>query len=759
MPAVAQSSPSDSEALAEIIVTAQKREQSAQDVPIAITVLGSEEILNAGVTSTDELRTAVPALNFTKGSGGFGLPRIRGLGATGQGNGIENPVAVYVDGVYYAASSGVLMSLFDIEQVAVLKGPQGTLFGRNATGGLIDIKTLNPSLVDSRFKAEVGYGNFETMTANGFFSAPLTANLGVSLSGQWEERGEGFGRNIYTGNHVQDASTYAGRAKVLFEPGDSTRLLLSADINGTDDTSPAFVNFGLNTLGEDVPAVIAAAGGDPEYDILADVDPDLKSRQWGASLTVEQGIGGLTLRSISAYRKTNLDVFFDPDGTTNPTLRILNVNEDETFTQELDLLSSSDGRFTWVIGGFYMWNVAGQYPGRTTGTTNPSGSFGTGYSDEFNSVSLNSWSGFAEGTYGITDATNLTAGLRYTDDARTLEARRVVFNGATGATTTTDYPNQRRDFSEPSWRLTLDHRFTPDLMAYASYNRGFRAGTFVPQAQPVSVLEPELVDAYEIGIKSDLLDRRLRVNLAGYYYDQSSVQVQQVIAGVQNVYSARGGAEIYGVDGDFAFQATDHLRFFGGFSWNEAHYNDFTDAIISIPFPVPATTPPFSTTQYSYVDPVTGNTIVNTACLGTFVPPNITTQAGRDAFYRGRPGGNCLLRGDASGNRLQNSPQFAASLGGSLDMPTQVGTFSLAANVYYNDGYVGTADERVTQDSFLNLNASLGWRSSDDRFYATLWGANLTDDYYRTQLSASNSGDNGPAGAPLTFGLKVGVDF
>lgn len=747
---------------AEIIVTAQKRAENVQDVPIAITALSTADIAASGITGTEDLRFAVPALNVTRGAGGFGLPRIRGVGATGQGNGVENPVALYIDNVYYSASSGVLQSLFDTEQVAVIKGPQGTLFGRNATGGLIQISTLNPSLTEAKGKAEVGYANYDTVRAAGFVSVPLSSKIAISVSGQYEKRADGFGTNVFTGNDVQDARTHAMRAKLLFEPSDATRIVLSGDFNGTDDSNPAFVAFDRNTQGLSVPEEIRRRGGDPRYDILADVDPFLKARQVGGSLTISHDFSGISIKSITAYRKTNLQVIFDPDGTTIPTLRINNDNEDKNFTQEINLISESDGPFKWVIGGFYMKNDAGQLPGRTTGISQFNDN---GFNDEFNQVKLNSWSGFAEGTYTLGESTNITAGIRYTADERTLDATRVAFNGNTNTTTTIVNPTETRNFNRLSYKLSIDHRFSEELLAYASYNRGFRAGTFVPQANPIGILEPEIIDAFEVGLKSDLFDRKLRFNLAGYYYDQSTIQVQQVIAGVQNVFSARGGAEIYGVDADFSLNVSDNFRLFGGVAWNHARYRNFTDAFIAIPFPLAtslgaAGAAAFSTTNFSYIDSLTGQTLRNTTCQGTFVPPGPgATQAGRDNFYRTRLGGNCLLRGDASGNRLQNTPDWNLSLGGNLDVPTSIGKFSIAGNVGYNGGYVGTPDEGVEQPAFTVVNSSVTWRSNNERVSARLWANNLTDAYFRTQIGQSNSGQNGTSGTPRTYGVTLGFQY
>lgn len=727
--------------VSDIIVTAQKRTENAQNVAVAITALSSEDIAASGVTSTEDLRAAVPSLNVTTAVGGFGLPRIRGIGATGQGAGIENPVAVYVDGVYYGSAIGALQSLFDVEQVAVLKGPQGTLFGRNATGGLIQITTRKPTH-DYTASARFGYGNYDTVNAAAYVSGGITNTVAFSLSGQYENRDKGFGKNLFTGNDVRTDRNYSVRGKLLWEPADGTAVTLSGDLFGRNSVDPAFSTFGRNSLGQNVPQLIASLGGDSQRDIYADFDPVLRARQKGVGLTIDQELGGINLRSITAYRRTKLRTFFDPDGTVQPRLRIDNNNYDKQFTQEIDLISDNDGPFNWVVGGFYMKSSAGQEPGRTTGLTTFGGN---GYSDDYTDISLESFAGFADGTYELGENTKITAGVRYTYDKRGIDGRRITFNGATGVTTTTEFADEERTFKKVSWRLSVDHRLSREMMVYASYNRGFRSGTFVPQiATPFSVLEPEVVDAYEIGTKTDLFDRKLRLNVAGYYYDQSAVQVIQVIAGVQNVYNARKGAKIYGIDADLTLQVTDNLRLFGGANWTHARYNEFTDAIISIPYPVAAG---FTPTSYTYVDSKTGATVANTTCLGTFGAP--TAQLG----------GNCLIRGDASGNKLQNTPDVTFSIGGSLDVPTSIGKFTLAGNYYYNDGFVGTVDERVKQASYNTVDMSLTWKDLSDAFYVRLWGKNLTDAFYRTQIGASNSGDNGTPGTPRTYGLTLGFDF
>lgn len=712
--------------LEEIVVTAQKRAENVQEVPIAISVIGTDVLGDAGTSGTVELKNLVPALNITTGVGGFGLPRIRGIGASGQGPGIENPVAVVVDGVYHGAAFGVLQSLFDTAQVAVLKGPQGTLFGRNATGGVIQVTTYEPGF-DQHGKAILEYGNYDTKRGAAFVTGGITDTLAISLSGQYEKRDKGFGTNVVTGNDVQDGDTWAGRLKLKWLATEDTTVLLSGDFMGRDASEPAFRNFGLNTLGQNIPQLIINAGGDPANDIYSDMDPLLTARQKGGSATINHDFGGVELKSITAYRDTKLRTLFDPDGTALARLRIDNHNFDEQFTQELDLLSTDDGPLTWVLGGFYMWNSAGQEPGRTTGLLTFGGN---GYSDVMTDVRLNSISGFAQTSYAISDDTKITGGLRYTHDERTFEAYSVEYNGNTRTTTRGALQSDSRTFSKVTWRLALDHQFTPDVMGYVSYNRGFRSGTFVPQANPIIVLEPEVVDAYEVGLKTDLFDGIARLNVAAYFYDQTNVQVQQVISGTNSIYNA-DGAETYGVDADLTVQVTDNFRVFGGLGYTHARYTDFTNAIISVPYPLAS----------SFVIP-TGQT-----CRGTFGNP------------RTQLGGNCLIIGDASGNKLQNTPAITANFGGSLEIPTEIGSFTFSGNYYYNDGYVGTADERVVQDSYDLVSGSVTWHNPTKSYFVKLWAQNLTNSHYFAQIGATNSGDNGTPGAPRTFGLTIGADF
>jgi len=717
--------------LEEILVTAQKRQENMQDVPIAVTALSADTLQKAGVTDTFDLKAVAPSLNFSTAVGGFGLPRIRGIGSTGTGPGIENPVAIYIDGVYIASSTGALTSLNDIEQVAVLKGPQGTLFGRNATGGLIQITTRKPSH-DFQGDLQATAGNFDTYGGSVYLTGGLSESLAASVAFKYEDRSEGYGINTKTGTEVMTQESYSGRAKLLWESGDDTSATLSGDVSHVDAVNPAFRPITRNVRGN------FAAGG--ERDIDSDVDPALDSDQYGVSLEVRHDFGAMELMSLSAYRRMELYVKFDPDGTTEdewaaiPTrnapplgfahgLVIENTQNDRQFSQEIQLLSTGAGPFKWVVGGFYMSGEGEYDPARNLNAFqtagNPAFFIPPGrHTDLAATQKLDSYAAFAQGTLALGAATNLTTGIRYTRDKREASGIRRTFE-ATGQPVATQTPPQgivesyEDTFPRATWRLSLDHRFSDDVMGYASYNRGFRSAAFVSQnigiatADQNKVLKPEIVDAYEVGLKSDLADGRVRLNAAAYYYDQENVQVMQIQNGIQTVYNA-DGAEIYGLDADLTALVTDHLTLTGGINYTHARYTDFKNASITVP------------------------------------------QAA---------GGNLLVSGDASGMRLQNVPDWTANLGASYEIPTAVGDFTLFANYYRNDGWPADPDNRVKQEAYTLLDASVAWRSTNKVLTVSLWGKNLTDEFYFQQLGASNFSDNGVQAAPRTYGATFGVHF
>ncbi len=689
--------PQDDGGIKDIIVTAQRRSESLQNVPVAVTALTPETLAVAGVASTDDLKALTPGLNFNTNLGGFGQPRIRGVGTTATGPGIENPTATYIDNVYIGTSAGALFALNDVDQVAVLKGPQGTLFGRNATGGLIQVTTRAPS-IEPHAEVQFGYGNYKTVNASGYVTGGITDTLAASITGLYENQADGFGKNLFNGQDIQTHREVAGRVKLQWKPDALTKVTLSGDYSQITAADPAIRTYGLTMFGTPTP------GGNRDIDL--DVQPYLNSRQWGTSLTAERDLGGVQLVSISAYRDSKFHVIFDADQLPINGLALDETQIDKQFSQELQLQSTGGGPFKWVAGAFYFHSIGKYDPIRTTGAFLASPFFPLQAVDLYVDQRLDSYAGYAQGTYAIDDATNITAGLRFTSDHRKIVESQTL--------TVAGFPvpqapvSEAKTFNKLTWRLAIDHRFSPDVMAYASYNRGFKSGSFAPDTFPIAVLEPETLDAFEVGLKTELFDRKVRFNVAAFYYDQKNLQVNQIVQGVLLVYNASGSTS-YGIDADLQARVTNNFTINAGASYLHARYKTFLNAFELFPLPT---------------------------------------------------GGNSFdQNGNATGNRLQNTPDSTINAGATYDIPTSSGKFTLAANFYHNSGYFADPQNRLRQAPYELVDASVSWVSPDGHMLIRIWSKNLTNSFYYQQTNPLNVGDNYVAAAPRTFGGTIGFKF
>lgn len=681
----------------DIVVTAQRRSENLQDVPIAITALSSSTLSNAGVTGVQNLQLAVPGLSFAQ-TAGYSLPRIRGVGTGAAGPGIESSVAVYIDGVYLVSAFAGMLSFNDIAQVAVLKGPQGTLFGRNATGGVVQITTIDPGDTPT-FKASATYGNYDTVAGNVFASAPLSDTLAFDVAAYYDRQGDGYGTNQLNGRDVGNHRNYGVRSKLKWTPGETTTVTLSGDY------ARAAGRLFVQRAAPGATLLTGFRYTGPKYGTSVNVEPRQIISGKGVSLQVKQDIGDLSLVSITAYRRAFINEDIDSDATPLPITGVLLEQRDRQFSQELQLLSSKNSGFTWMLGAFYF-DATGQYPfsnvfARAAPFTGPPTVIRNTASQ-----STKSYAVFGQATYEIAPETNVTAGLRYTSDKRSaVNSRQVTLpNGfalpATSASGTAT-------FNKLTWRLSVDHRFSSELLAYASYNRGFKSGLFDPLTQPLNLVRPEVLDAYEIGVKADLFDRRLRLNIAGFHYDYSQIQVSRVVTGT--IFLLNGaGAQVDGVDIDATAKIGSRLTLNAGLSILHDRFTSFDAAVI--------TTPLLS-------------------------------------------GGNAVSAGSAKGNRLPYSPDWTANASATYTVPTSAGPLAFNLTYFHNDGYYEGPENRLRQKSFNLVNTSIGWTSESGRFNASIWGKNIFNQYYATQMSAQARGDSNVVGDPRTYGVTVGVSF
>ena len=681
-PAVA---PADTAAsLEDIVVTAERRSESLQRVPIAITAVTARALERSGITGISALSQATPGLNFTTSAGQLS-PFLRGVGSAAAAVGNSAAVATYIDGVYIPGMAASQFEFNNIERIEVLKGPQGTLFGRNSTGGVISVITRDPTF-DPQLKVRLGYGNYDTIEGSVYASGGLSKTVAIDLAALYRKQYTGWSYNFATGEDVAKQRDILLRSKLLFTPSSATRIVLALDYALTN---PA--NVSLNRPYENTTTIIPIPHKGKFWDTNQDYYEPGRTEQGGASLTVEQDVGGAKIRSITAYRKQYGHNYIDLDATqvAGPTIEV--IERSRQFTQELQLLSNGTGPFRWILGGFYLNGESKTAPFR-----NPVFSL-------FADQDVESISGFAQGTYEVAPGTRLTAGLRYTSDTYTFNDYRQP-NG--GGPITVD-PEQKNTQGKLTWRLSADHQFGKDVLGYVSYNRGFRAGTFNLTDASVPVLRPEVLDALEAGVKSDLLDHKLRANLAVYHYDFKDIQISRADANSQQTLNA-SSAKIWGIDADFDAVLTDRLTVNFGGAYVHGRYGSFLNAPISTPNPL---------------------------------------------------GGNIITVGDATGNTIIRTPAFSGNVGFNYALPTEVGKFNLSATYYYNAGWYTDPDNRIKTPDYGVLSGSIGWTSNNGRYEARLWAKNLTNTEYYAYAVEIGPGDVSIPAPPRTFGVTFGVNL
>lgn len=689
----------------EIVVTAQRRSESLQKVPIAITVASGAELANTGVTSLTTLNTIAPGLNSRVTAGAF-QPSIRGIGTSS--NVVENPVALYIDGVYLPQQREGTRELPDVEQVAVLKGPQGTLFGRNATGGVIQITTRRPTQ-DFQFEAQAGYDTYETLRLGAFVSGGLTDNLASSFSVDYTDQGEGLGTNRITGNGThQILHALSLRGKLLFELGTDTDVTLIGDYMDRKDRSHSFVPYPGTAF------IVPVAGPiRSRYDTYSQIDSEVAFRGGGASLTVDHDFSFARLQSITSYREGKSIYIFDDVPVGRPVFYVqVDDGPNESFSQEIQLISPNSDTFTYTLGAFYFYNRNANLPIERNFFPpffGPAGAPPTASArtQTFGSEKTTSFAPFGQIGIGIFEDTKLTLGARYTYEKRELDANAVAarFNGTV---VNTPFTPDSLTIKRPTWRIALDHQFSSAVLGYVSYNRGIKSGGFniLNPANPAYL--PERLDAYEAGLKTQLFDRRITLNAAAFYYDYANLQVTQFVGFAQSIVNG-AAARLYGLDVDFNARITPELRLSGGFAALDTKFTDYRNAVGSIPRPT---------------------------------------------------GGATLINVDATGNRVPLAQEFSGTLAIDYDRKFSFGGLHYNLTGNYNGDYTFEADNFLRQDDYLTLNTSLRWTSPDDAYSVTVFGRNLLDERVLTQVTSQSIGYPAAyAQPPRTFGLLGKVSF
>lgn len=721
--AAPDAAPPEVHGLEEIVVTAQRRAENLQEVPIAIAAVTADALSRAGVNDTNSLSQVVPSVNFQR-SGASGLFFVRGVGTTNASVGDEGSNAFYVDGVYIPDLSGTVTQFNNIARIEVLKGPQGTLFGRNAFGGLIHIITKEPGEVFEA-QGEASYGNYETVQGKLYLGGPVAENLSMDLALTGYDQGKGWGRNVTLNRDIKKMQYWGARSKLVWRASDAVKVTIAGDYYDNDDNTA--IGWSVD---EDFP-VRGLTG--PVYsigsmDTAADQYSLTKLKAWGVSGTIEADLGFANLTSITSVRDSQNNSDFDVDATQIPWLRITFESGSRAYQEELRLASADTKPLSWQIGAFYLRSEvdnASRFRGLAAGGVN-----GGTFIDA--TLDTDSYAAFGELSYKLTPSTQVIGGIRYTKDKRKLGGGQyVVVNNALGPFTPTE---GGIDYGRFTYRLAIRQELTEDVSVYASYNRGFKAGTYSLQSPANPPVQPQYINAYEVGLKSELFDRRLRVNAAVFHYDISNYQIRSAAAGAIGaaVLLNAASVKVDGLDVEFDAAPTDNLRIFGGFNWLDSRFSNFGK--------------PGSTYQAPFLYPLPA------VCdaPGTSDPGTST----------GAPtGGFATCFGDASGFQTPGAPDFTASLGASLTVPvsdTGELRFSLLGN--YNSGFPFESDGLLRQKKYALLNGSVGYWLTE-HWGVELWGKNITGTKYFQQKISTGLGATTDRSAPATYGVTIKFDY
>jgi iron complex outermembrane receptor protein len=687
----------------EVIVTAQKRSENLHDVPVAITAFTSTAIADRRIARLSDLNNLSPNLRISGGDQAANPKMfIRGVGLSDFNPTSSSAVGVYVDGVYVGSPFATLSSFYDLGQIEVLRGPQGTLYGRNTTGGAINVTSNRPTWKPSA-EASLEYGRFNSVLGNAAVGGPVIDDkLAVRVAAQYM-RDDGNTTNEVNGHRLNDTDRGGFRISALATPtsDDEALLIFSrfANRGGTrqaksrplfPSTAAATGPDGLCAPGFFYSGQCADIGGFSEpstnpYRVTSDVEGDDRVDYGSASLNYTHKFGDISLVSVSAVQKVRRNTVENSDADPLQVLQNTFIGYQDEYSQELRL-QSDVGPAKWVLGAFYMrdelrnnttFDVLRLFRPFFVTPENP-----TGF-DLANSVVLlrykyrqttDTYAAFGQIDYALSDRLTATVGLRYSADRKDFHYTQT----AEDAFNSLGVPSvdQAKTFGDWSGRLGLKYDLNEDVNVYATVNRGFKSGGFFggsvspdSYAEQLKPYANETVNAFEVGSKSDLFDRRLRLSVAGFYYDYKNLQAFSFVLrnGVTvQILDNAGSAEVYGAEFEATATPIDNLQLNAGLALLHAKYVD----------------------------------------------------------YRSEAGA------DYSGNQMPESPKlnFSASVRYSFNLPSG-GSIQPALDMSYRTKiyFDPSESKRLSDGSLFQLNGQIAWRSPDQRYEFGLWGKNLTD--------------------------------
>lgn len=703
--------------LEEVTVTAQKREQSTQDIPISVQAFSAETMHKLGATRLSDLQRSAPSFNVSgQGGGSQTTMGLRGIVDFARNTGIDSRMGVYIDGVFQGRSYTANQPLLGLQSVEILRGPQGTLFGKNTVSGAINMVTRKP---DEEFNGqlEAEYGNFDSYKVAGYVSGQMTENLFGSITAGYQSQ-DGYYYNSTLDKDVGDRELTTFRGQLRWLPTDRLEVILAGDYSKSESGVPVNINGAL----------------DP-YNTVQNIETVDNSQFSGGALTINYSFDNdYTLTSITSFRHGEFETFGDDDYTPLTLLHITPFDEDsDQFSQEFRLVSPVNEKYDWVAGLYYFDNDLSTNRAIELGAPlfaafGPAAEAVAGFTQVPSDVGIQSFAAYVHGNYRFTEQLELTAGLRYTDEKKDVFWQQTNFPNdpavaaaleeATGLPITQfpgaalgaiNYDPVIDDLSDSNWSPTigLNYFFNEDTMAYVKYSRAYKSGgwnaDFMTAGLENFSYDPESVNSYEIGLKTTTLDDTLRFNIAGFLSKFDDFQV------FQRVYNSSGNPSLQltnaakvtvkGVELETSWVPTDRWLFNVNVTFADSTYDEFMNA--------------------------TGE--------------------------------------DYSGNTLPYAPKWKAFVGAQYTQP-----LSNDAQLGFNVGYAYT-DEQYSDasntiaylsDDYSLLGARIAYSPASANWELALWGKNLTDKDYTV-----NKGINALTtprtswGVPRTYGISFRYFF
>lgn len=552
-----------------VVVTAQKREQNVQNVPVAVSVTTGEDLDRLQVSNVESLQYSTPSLVVAGTDPTRQRFGIRGISDQSRNAGFDNRIGVYVDGVWVGRSAASNQAALDVASIEILRGPQGTLFGKNTVAGAINIITAKPEFGTSGY-LEAEYGNYENRRVKGMVNLAASENVAFRVSYMYRER-EGFVENISNGLDYDNRDEYGLRGQMLYEAG-NTSLYIAADTMQFEGRSTAG--------GVRIDDPLAP---DP-FQIAINEEQNVEISYDGLSAQIDHEFGnGGALTSITAYRTSRYDAESDEDFTPFDYATTKPIFEDTShFSQEIRYASDDSGQFDYVVGLFYLdQDIEGAGAAKAFAPViNPAAPpVFVGVSQDA-TVESQSYAIFLHTNYDITDRLELTSGARLNQEDKSVDFSITDTSGLF----TNGALKDSRSSTDFSPTVSLNYDFTDDVMGYARYSRGYKSGgwntDFVASVNDIA-FDDESVDAYEVGFKSLLFDRRLRLNLAAYISKHSDFQVfsftQLSTGGTALRATNAGEVTSKGIELEADFQPVDWLNLFANYGYNDAEFDSFAN--------------------------------------------------------------------------------------------------------------------------------------------------------------------------------------